>query len=138
MSLKVGKPFDVETLKGRPGRPLIDPVGGPLTGAERKRKHDAMRRIERLSATSEGRAHLSELVHEKVLISVRDGSLQPTIRDGLNAEKIIEARIQKTDDRKTALAVAMILSGASAGAVPEALLIDDGQTIDGDAEEVDG
>lgn len=135
--LKVGKPFDISTMQLGPGRPRVDVAGGPLTNTERQTRWRNKGKIERMKATPEGRKHLSELVVEKVTVAVRTGELQPTIRDGLNAEKIIEARIQKTDDRKTALAVAMILSGASGGGVPEALLIDDGMTIDGDAEEVD-
>ena len=79
---------------------------------------------------------LSEMVVKRVREGVKSGGLQPTVKDGLMAEKLIDARIARTDDRATALTLAMILSGASGTGPPAHLLIGSGEEIDGEAIEV--
>lgn len=61
----------------------------------------------------------------------------PGITAGLKAQSELNKQANKSDDRKTAIALAFILSGASGGGPPEHLQIDDGRTIEGEFEEVE-
>jgi hypothetical protein len=80
---------------------------------------------------------LSVLVEARVKAMVEAGLLVPSIRDGLSAAKINEAREARTDTKQLAITLAMLLSGASGDGPPERLLIDDGMIFDGEAEEMD-
>ena len=110
-----------------------------FTNAERqKRKRDKARMLQTAEkfAGPGGVDRLSVMVEAKVREALQLGILLPSIKDGLAAEKIIDARIAKTDDRQTAIALAMILSGASVGGPPAHLLVGDGLEIEGVSIEV--
>lgn len=68
-------------------------------------------------------------------LTLTDKDHVPGITAGLKAQAELNKQANKTDDRKTGIAIAMILSGAT-GAVPAHLLIGDGLTIEGEFEEL--
>lgn len=72
-------------------------------------------------------------------LTILQKDLQPAVKSMLTAQRDLDKRVGKTNDQKTRVAVAMLLSGAHGGlsAVPEYLQIDDGRTIEGEFEEVD-
>lgn len=104
------------------------------------RKHSATANIPPGVATGKD---LAVLVRDKTVEAIENETLKITdpnwrnIGPGMSAQGLIDKRANKTDDRKTAIALAMILSGATGGGAPERLLIEDGQTIEGSFEEVD-
>ena len=115
-----------------------------LTSAQRQRRMREKKKLIVATAAAEaifsgpgGVDRLSELVNARVTEMVKAGILIPTIADGLRSEKIMADREARVDDRQTAITLAMILSGATAGRPPADILIEDGMTIDGDAEELD-
>lgn len=61
----------------------------------------------------------------------------PGIQVGLRAQSEVNKQVNRSDDRKTAVAIAMILSGASTGGPPEGLQLADGLAIEGEFEEID-
>jgi len=115
-----------------------------LTNAQRQARKRAKAKLVATVAATEalytgpgGVDRLSVLVEARVKAMVEAGILKPTIRDGLTAAKINEAREARVDDRQTAITLAMILSGATAGGPPPELLIEDGSIYDGEAEEIE-
>lgn len=109
----------------------------PLTAAERQARHRAKQRLLRTAAGPGGVDRLSEMVMAKVQELVASGELQPTIKDGLVAERIIDQRKAKQDDRQLAFALGVLQAGGIGGFTAPAALIEDGLTIDGEAVEVD-
>lgn len=95
-------------------------------------------------AAKGSRKHVSKIVEERVVAKLEaDPNLDLTDKDiarmvglGLKAEAEVNKQLSRVDDRKTAIAIAFILSGASGGGPPEHLLIGDGDVIEGEATEV--
>lgn len=107
----------------------------PLTNAEKQARYRAKQKLIGISTGPGGVDRLSELVHEQVRKMVAAGELVPTIKDGLTAERIIEAREKQQDDRKMAIALARLLAGGGQLVAP-VTLIEDGLVIDGEATEI--
>jgi hypothetical protein len=86
---------------------------------------------------------LAILVRDMTWDAVKRGDLSITdamwrnVTPGLKAEQIIDARAARTDERKTMIAIAMLLSGAAGSGPPEHLLVGDGLEIEGEAVEVE-
>lgn len=86
---------------------------------------------------------LARVVRDKALELFDNGDLALTDREhvpgitaGLKAQAELNKQANKSDDRKTGIAIAMILSGATSGGPPEHLLIGDGNVIDGEYEDL--
>ena len=73
---------------------------------------------------------LAILVRDRTYEAVERGAIDITDKEwrnvspGLAAQKLLDQRESRGDDRKTAVALAMILSGASTGGPPPHLLAD--------------
>lgn len=78
---------------------------------------------------------LAILVRDRTVKAVKDGTLEPTITHGLQAQALLDRRAEKVDDRDLRLQMARILSGAAASGYigPPADLV----IIEGEAEEVE-
>jgi hypothetical protein len=111
-----------------------------LTNAERQARKRQKARLLQTAAAARGPGgleRLSEMVSVKTREMMALGILIPTIKDGLAAEKIIDAREARTDERQLAITLTMILSGASGVGPPERLLVGDGREIEGEFQELD-
>jgi hypothetical protein len=69
---------------------------------------------------------------------ILDKDIQPAVKSMLTAQRDIDRRVGRTNNQKTQIAIALLLSGAEGGrdAIPEHLRIGDGQTVEGDFTEV--
>lgn len=91
------------------------------------------------SGVASNKRDLAILVRDKTFEAVERGDLDITdkawrnVAPGLAAQKLLDQRESKGDDRKTAIALAMILSGASAGGPPAHLLEGGEEIIEGEA-----
>ncbi len=85
-------------------------------------------------ATVTNKEDLAVLIRDRTLQAVKQGKLEPTIAHGLQAQKILDDRVNKTSDRDFIVQMARLLSGADApaGFLPPPELV----VIEGHAEEV--
>jgi hypothetical protein len=78
---------------------------------------------------------LANLVTKRTMQRIKDGSIEPTVRDGIAAQQIIDRRAERAEDRAFMLNLARALAGGG-NAVPTALL-PDGNTVEGEFTEMD-
>lgn len=85
---------------------------------------------------------LAIVVRDMTLDAVESGAISPlddklwkNVSPGLAAQKILDQREAKKDDRKVIVAFGLMIAGGSQRTAPAALL-GDGMTIEGEAEEV--
>lgn len=94
-----------------------------------------------VSSTKRRGNDLAVIVRDRTIQAIEDGRLSiedeswKNVGPGLKAQDVLDRRENKTNDRKTMLAIAAMLTGTQA--VPAALLIEDGDVIEGEAVEVD-
>jgi len=69
---------------------------------------------------------LAILVRDRTVTALEEGRLEPTLRDGLTAQGLLDRRTEKVDDRNTALMLARLLSGRGD---PEELLAPDSVVV---------
>lgn len=117
-------------------------VGAPTVADHRK--HAPMASVP--AAAAQTKKDLAILVRDKTFDAVENGEISITdkewrnVQPGLAAQKLLDQRENKRDDHKTAIALAMILSGASSGGPPAHLLDagDEDMMIDGEYEVIGG
>lgn len=76
-----------------------------------------------------GEADLAATVTKKTLRRLASGELQPSIRDGLIAQQLLDRREEKAEDRRFMLSLAQALAGGG-HAAPVALLPGKAETPD--------
>jgi hypothetical protein len=83
------------------------------------------------------------MVRDRASELLDNGGLDLTVKDhgpgisaGLKAQAELNKQANKSDDRRTSVAIAMILSGAATGVPPAHLLVGDGNTFEGSYEEL--
>jgi DNA-binding XRE family transcriptional regulator len=64
-----------------------------------------------INVAAKSEKDLAILVRDRTIEAIEEGRLEPNIRDGLTAQGLLDRRIEKVDDRNTALALARLLSG---------------------------
>lgn len=120
-------------------------TGWPVTPetVTRHRRHYISDMPEKVAATQKDFAILvrDEAVRlfEAGELDLRDRYHVPGINAGTRAQTVLDKRADKGDDRRTALAITLLLSGGSESgflAPKEMRVLDDGLTIDGEANEV--
>lgn len=80
---------------------------------------------------------LAAVVVSKTLRSMAAGKLQPTLRDGLTAQQLLDRRAEKAADRRFMLQLSQALAGGGYAPPPKLLPSPDDTTIEGDFTEVD-
>jgi hypothetical protein len=75
---------------------------------------------------------LAQLVRDNVFARVEEGTLEPSLSEGLRAQEMLDRRNEKGADRDLMLHLAGLLSGAT---TPLALL-SDGTTVEGEFTEI--
>ncbi len=77
------------------------------------------------------------LIRDTALKGVKEGALGITVRDGLAAQKLLDTRAAKGDDRKVAMAIAALLAGGSGGFLaPQRLIVAGADVIEGAFEDI--
>jgi hypothetical protein len=95
------------------------------------------------AGTITNKRDLAILVRDKTYDAVDRGDIDITdkawknVTPGLAAQKLLDQRESRVDDRKTTIALAMILSGASIGGPPAHLLGAGPEVIEGEAVELE-
>lgn len=77
---------------------------------------------------------LATLVQQRA-VELVEGGMFVEVKDGLLAQKLIDARVEKDKDREFTINLFRLMSGG--GTVAPKALIDDGVTIDGDWSEIE-
>lgn len=85
------------------------------------------------------RDKIMEKVENNPEFDILDKEVQPALKTGLMAEGLIDKRVARTDDKKAAIQIAVLLAGGPAGllAPPDLRGDEDDNVIDGEAVEVD-
>jgi len=105
------------------------------------KKHAPMASVQVEAAAT--RRDLAILVRDRTYDAVDRGDIDITdkawrnVTPGLAAQKLIDQRESRGDDRKTAVALAMILSGASIGGPPAHLLGSGDDILEGEVVELE-
>jgi len=105
-----------------------------MTEPHEKARIEATEAFKRQQSTIRAKpGDLAALVRDNVFARVEEGTLEPSLSEGLRAQEMLDRRDERKGDRDMMLTLAGLLSGAS---VPVALLAD-GNTIDGTFREVE-
>jgi len=114
-------------VKTKPTPKTGRPRGAPASHAvERQRAHVRVYRARQQGMEpdpkdiSEG-ADFAQTVTNLTMKAMRDGKAEPTIRDGLQAQALLDKRAEKAEDRRFMLNLARALAGGGLG-TPELLL----------------
>jgi hypothetical protein len=124
------------TIKGRTEREVYVPPSGPapsVAAAKRRRERARANGVEVPSATPESAPDtigsdevalsddLAAVVVKRTMRRMASGELQPSLRDGLIAQQLIDRREEKAADRQFMLSLARALAGGGYEA-PQRLL----------------